>query len=272
MKKTEPLSASEAKRWTACKQQLTDGLQACFDTGLALIEIRDNKLYREEFDSFEQFCQQQYQIGKSYAYRLIQSAEIKMSPIGDKIQNEAQARAIAQVPETDRLKVLKIAKKSGDATAAAIAEAAEKVVKNANETAKQVSPIGDKSPTPEVRKDAIGRIIPDGILAEWDRAAKTATHLRSLASQIKCAVEKGLADKDVIFAEILNPTISEAAAIHYQLSQIAPHSVCPKCQAKLKDNCDLCLRRGWISKYRYDSVVTKEQKTFLEKVIARQSV
>ena len=77
------LTAKERIRYDACKKQIASGLETFYDTGCALKEVRDSKLYREEFGTFVEFCQQTYQIAKTHAYRLIESAEIKMSPIGD---------------------------------------------------------------------------------------------------------------------------------------------------------------------------------------------
>ena len=124
-----------------------------------------------------------------------------------------------------------------------------------------------KETAAEPRKDAVGRTIPEDVIPDWDRAAKVASTLRGCASEIKVTVERGLADKDIVFAEITNPTIAEAASLHYTLSQIAPHAVCPCCQGKLKKNCQLCKRRGFISKYLWNSpAVSAETKALIEKV------
>lgn len=254
------LTEKERTRYTVCKKQIADGLQTCFDTGAALTEIRDAKLYREDFDTFADFCQQTYQLERAHAYRMIAAAEIKMSPVGDKITNERQARAIAQVPENDRPAVLKLAAKTGEITAQAITVAAGKV--------EAKKPIQDAV---EIRKDAIGREIPSDIIEDWDRAATVANRLRSCASEIKVTVERGLSDKDIIFAELTNPIIAEASGLHYTLSQIAPHAVCPACQGRTRKTCQLCRRRGWISKYLYNSpAVSSETKALLEKVAAKR--
>ena len=78
------LTAFDRKRYADCCQRIADGIKTCFDVGLALTEIRDDKLYREEFDTFEEFCKQTFQLERAHAYRMIEAAEIKMSPIGDK--------------------------------------------------------------------------------------------------------------------------------------------------------------------------------------------
>ena len=261
---SESLNSVERNRYRDCCNRINQGLKTCFEVGLALMEIRDDKLYREEFDTFEEFCQSSFQISDRHAYRLIESAEIKESPIGKNITNESQARAIAQVPEKDRKAVLKIVEKSGPITAAAISIAAEKI-----EEKKAAAPT-PKQPIEEaviIRKDAIGRVIPADVIPDWDRADQIAKQLRSCASEIKVTVERGLSDNDIAFAEITNPTIQEAASLHYTLSQIAPHAVCPCCQGKIRAKCQLCKKRGWISKYLWNSpAVSAETKALIEKV------
>lgn len=257
----DKLSPKERTRFEACKQQIEEGLQSCFDTGMALLEIKTSRLYREEFNTWEEFCRNAYQIGERRAHYLISAFETQeiikkanerakltgtMVPL---LTNERQARELSKVPENDRVKVLQSASQNGPITAKSIAAAASR---------------------PEIRMDAIGRVIPDEILSEWDRATELGSRLRSLASEIKNAVKRGLDEKDVIFAEILNPTISEASQLGYSLSQIIPHSVCPMCQGKIRKTCQLCRKRGWISKFMWNSPsVSEATKKLIERTVAK---
>ena len=80
---------------------------------LALAEIRDSKLYRVYFSTFDAYCQEKWGFKKSYAHQLIASADVvgklpgNLSAIAD---NEGKARALSSVPEPDREKVLEAAK------------------------------------------------------------------------------------------------------------------------------------------------------------------
>jgi len=57
------------------------------------------------------FCEKEYGVSRSRAYRLIEAAEVKagiaMSPMGNSVTNERQARALNDVPESEREEVLK---------------------------------------------------------------------------------------------------------------------------------------------------------------------
>lgn len=88
------------------------GIKTFFEVGMALAEIRDSRLYRETHETFEDFCRDRWDIGRSHSYRYIEAAYVvkNLSPIGDKIScdtlntlpewgvsipmNEAQARPL----------------------------------------------------------------------------------------------------------------------------------------------------------------------------------
>jgi hypothetical protein len=66
--------------------------------GVALLEIRDRRLYRHQGHvTFEAYCQERWQMGRQYAYRLIDAAKVAqaLSPIGDNPATESQARELA---------------------------------------------------------------------------------------------------------------------------------------------------------------------------------
>ena len=102
--------------------------QSFESAGVALARIRDGRLYRKTHSTFEDYCAERWGWQRAHAYRLIEFAEIKMSPIGDKIANEAQARELAKLDPERRVEVLQAASVNGAAlTAKAIREAAESI-------------------------------------------------------------------------------------------------------------------------------------------------
>jgi hypothetical protein len=48
------------------------------------LEIRDSRLYRQEFDTFEDYCRERWKMSKTNANRLIDAAEVatNVTPIG----------------------------------------------------------------------------------------------------------------------------------------------------------------------------------------------
>lgn len=83
------------------EQVIEQGLATFNDVGNALLAIREQRLYRAEYGTFEDYCQTRWAIGRAQAYRLMEASEVmaRLSPIGDKVpQNEAQARELANLP------------------------------------------------------------------------------------------------------------------------------------------------------------------------------
>ena len=93
------------------------GLKAFFDVGNALLEIKNSQLYRNDYDTFEDYCRERWGFAKSYAYYQIGAAKVinNLSTIVDKLpETETQARPLAQLePEQQRevwLRVIELAK------------------------------------------------------------------------------------------------------------------------------------------------------------------
>lgn len=111
------------------------GLQGFTDIGLALAKIRDGRLYRQEYATFEAYCQARWQLSRSRAYRLIDAATItdameaalEMSPIGDipLPATESQARELVGLTPEEAVEVMREVNEAtnGNPTADAIRNA-----------------------------------------------------------------------------------------------------------------------------------------------------
>jgi hypothetical protein len=121
------LSRAEADVLADCEQKIATGLQTFVEVGNALATIRDNRLYRADHETFEAYCQERWNIKRSYAYSLMSAADV-VSAIADTglpaPANEGQARELARVPEPERSDVWREVqdRTEGKPTAAAIAE------------------------------------------------------------------------------------------------------------------------------------------------------
>ena len=49
------------------------------EVGKALADIRDSRLYRSDYDTFEAYCKEKWGWGKSYSYNLINAAGVVKS-------------------------------------------------------------------------------------------------------------------------------------------------------------------------------------------------
>ena len=66
--------------------------------GTALMEIRENRLYRSEFKTFEEYCQSKWGFTRNFAHMQIQSAEIASGLLTTvNIPNEKTAEQFVKV-------------------------------------------------------------------------------------------------------------------------------------------------------------------------------
>ena len=65
------LTTPERCRFAELEESIDGRIQAFYDVGSALGEIRNSRLYRDNFESFETYCQNRWGFARQYAYRLI---------------------------------------------------------------------------------------------------------------------------------------------------------------------------------------------------------
>jgi len=96
-------------RLNALEKLIDTRRRSFYEIGKALREIRDGRLYRELlFDTFEQYVRKRWDMGKSYAHRLIEASRVidNLSPIGDVLpENEAQSRILRRFKPVDQRKL-----------------------------------------------------------------------------------------------------------------------------------------------------------------------
>lgn len=79
-----------------CEEVIERGRQTFIEVGVALGAIRDGRLYREEYATFEVYCRKRWGMSATHAYRQIAAAKrALLSPIGE-IENEHQARRLLE--------------------------------------------------------------------------------------------------------------------------------------------------------------------------------
>ena len=96
------LTVAECDRLTALESTIERGLQTFVDVGTALLEIRDNRLYRQTFGTFEEYCRDRWGLKQSRAYQLMDAAKVvgllKSSTIVELPATESQARPLTGLP------------------------------------------------------------------------------------------------------------------------------------------------------------------------------
>lgn len=130
-----PMSADEAQALAADESIIEAGLATFVEVGEALCDIRDRRLYRLSHGTFEAYCRERWGMSRQRAHQFIDSAEVvgALSTIVDTPPaTESQARALAPLkadPEkmADAMRTA-VERTAGKPTAAAIAEAVDEIV------------------------------------------------------------------------------------------------------------------------------------------------
>jgi hypothetical protein len=94
------LSADETAQLETCEATIKAGLQTFYEVGTALLTIREARLYRRDFATFEDYCRQRWHMVASRARQLIGAAQVVAnieSVTTVTPENERQARELAAV-------------------------------------------------------------------------------------------------------------------------------------------------------------------------------
>jgi hypothetical protein len=91
------LNIEESHELERCEVVIKQGLNTFIEVGEALFLIRDKRLYRREFKTFEDYCQQKWALSKPYVNRIIAASQTftNLAPIGVILPNtESQVRPL----------------------------------------------------------------------------------------------------------------------------------------------------------------------------------
>jgi len=70
------LNLVERRDLERCETEIRKDLGAFVRVGQAMLEIKERKLYREKYSTFEQYCQQSWGYKRHYAYHLLSAAAV----------------------------------------------------------------------------------------------------------------------------------------------------------------------------------------------------
>lgn len=144
-----PLSKRGAALLAEAEEKIERGLATFDEVGKALFEIRDGRLYREEYETFEDYCLGRWHFTSRRARQLMEAADIgTIVPV----TNEGQARALSGLAPDEAIEVYEAAEAAGDVTAKSLAVARAAKHPKPNKVVGGASPAEDAPPpalTPE---------------------------------------------------------------------------------------------------------------------------
>jgi hypothetical protein len=193
------LDPIERKRWKAALTTIRKGLEAFFEVGEALGEIKRSHLWREDYSSWEAFCSEVVEMSKTEANRLIRDAEVirdLKAPIGavdvgrqPLPVNPAQARALVRIKSPEQRRKawdLAVQEANGDpVTAKTVGEVAARIL--GGDSPCQVKPM-KKSPeqstasvgdTKRYSYDILPRLQEARSLEDWQIVEEVIRHLEN---------------------------------------------------------------------------------------------
>ena len=104
------LKKGEARQLHECETVIREGLTTFMNVGAALATIRDHRLYREGFATFEEYCRAKWGMSKTHSNRLIAAASFAgdvMQPLGIANQvGEYTIRPLIGLPKFQARKAL----------------------------------------------------------------------------------------------------------------------------------------------------------------------
>lgn len=100
------LTPGEARHLAALERRIEKGVRVFHEVGQALLDIRDQRLYRQTHETFEAYLRERWDMARDRAYQLMGAAEVvKVIPEGP--VNEAQARELVPVIHAQGAEVAK---------------------------------------------------------------------------------------------------------------------------------------------------------------------
>jgi hypothetical protein len=102
----EILNIDESHELERCEVVIKQGLKTFIEVGEALFIIRDKRLYRREFNTFEDYCQEKWTLSKPYVNRIIAASLTfnNLTPMGAILpESERQVRPLTNLePEIQK--------------------------------------------------------------------------------------------------------------------------------------------------------------------------
>lgn len=269
------LTIFELGRLTKLEKVIEAGRRTFTEVGDSLLEIKETHLWREKYESFDDYCEKKWGWGRKRANQLI-SASVVVKGLTKEtatiVATESQVRALSKVPAEKRVEVLEKARESGKPiTAKVITETHENKEKDSNLVLPGGRPNagGDKA---DPVLDETGYPIPEKAMVFWQRRIEVQVCINN-ASTIKEAVERAWhdgKDPDPLFfgkGKLTQNIITDLQALVRHLKSSLPYAVCPYCQGKLVEKCAMCSRTGMISQSQM-AAVPEELRKVREKAIA----
>lgn len=227
-----------------------------------LTEAKEKRIWEVKYDSFKQYCEKEFQIGRQWAWELtnrhnplleIEAGQDVRSPYVETVENPANLHISAggqEAKNEDKPRV--VSAYSSDPAPSLLPPPAN------SKTGRARNPEKAKAAKPTVNAvvlDEEGVAIPPDLAVVWTVRDQIVKELRQI-SMIKGAMERyqdskqkpvGYEKIDAQRAMLALQTAYEEIKLHM------PHTSCPKCGAA-DDKCKTCKGAGWLCAAEWRSI------------------
>ncbi len=236
----EALTLQEGLELNRLEAVIQQGLDAVIEAGVAIGKIRDQRLYRAQYETWEQYCRARWQRTPGRINQIIRGAQAVLT-VGDAANNVVitprAATALGEVPEDQRRAVLEAATVDGRVTAAGIAQAARN--------------------QPDVELDETNYPVPHALAELWNRRDEVDELMRTV-NGVRAALRTASRANDPLFSEMnFDAAIGDLERAVHAMQATKPFAVCMQCQGHpetQQGGCRLCRGRGLISEFKYRTV------------------
>lgn len=109
------LTAKENKRFKRLENVVSKNLQAFYEVGAALLEIRNSKFYRYKYGTFADYVRARWDMGYSYAHKMMDASIVQFNLKSYSLDNsgfslpanESQTRPLARLPVPLQIEIWK---------------------------------------------------------------------------------------------------------------------------------------------------------------------
>jgi hypothetical protein len=248
------LTDRESRRLKQLEKNISDAGGTMYES---LRAIHDEKLYREQFSTWEAYCAERWRMSRQWCYRIIEHGRILallnesapgLSPMGD--IPERATREVAALPDAQKVEVIRevAAETNGKVTAAAVRE----------EVSRRTTP--EVFEAESVVLDELKRPVPKHLAQKHELAARiksAATKLDAVKKEVNELVD--LAGGVFLPLQQIEIALKDVKGL---ISHARYYTECPRCKGKPKDSCDRCHGHGFLP-FSMKGTLSAEDKAWL---------
>mgnify|MGYP003643716883 CR=1 FL=1 len=235
------LQSTERERLLNLENEIQEDLKAIFRIGMNLLEIQNNKLWRDNYKSFEDYCNDRWQKGSNWARKMIKAVEVKeVVPI----ENEWQARQLTDLPDEDKVVVFdKALDEVGDP--AMVTGSQLKRIKNTYLSEQKAEEHSEDKDQWETKKTGFRHLIED--------MQSCITSLNRVNSMVEAIAEQ----PDGLWVN-LDEFRVDMRNLKSNIKMATPHNHCPYCSTRGTsesgaEKCEACRGLQWVPKSVWES-------------------